>query len=91
MTLDPLFQATNILLHIEDETVLIDGEEAEIKDPSARKITEKSVTFETRDLRGRIHIQNTSNQLPIERPRFSCTSCGAHPWMSGILAAWFVV
>ena len=50
MTLD--LQASNILLRIEDETVLKDGEEAEIKGPSAKKITGKSVVFETRDLPG---------------------------------------
>ena len=53
MTLD--LQASNILLRIEDETVLKDGEEAEIKGPSAKKITGKSVVFETRDLPGPLH------------------------------------
>lgn len=47
MTLD--LQASNILLRINDEIVLKDGEEAEIASPSSRKITEQSVVFETRD------------------------------------------
>lgn len=48
----PDLQASNILLRIEDETVLKDGEEAEIKGPSSRKIIGQSVIFETRDLHG---------------------------------------
>ncbi|KAF8166033.1 kinase-like domain-containing protein [Crassisporium funariophilum] len=42
-------QASNILLRIQDEIVLKDGEEAEIESPSSRKITGQSVVFETRD------------------------------------------
>jgi serine/threonine protein kinase len=49
-TLD--LQASNILLRIEDEIILKDAEEAEIKGPSSRKITGQSVVFETRDLPG---------------------------------------
>jgi len=45
-------QAKNILLRIGDPTVLKDAEEVEIKEPSARKITEQTVIFETRDLPG---------------------------------------
>jgi serine/threonine-protein kinase SRPK3 len=47
-------QASNILLRIDDETVLKDGEEAEIQGPSARKITGESVVFETRDFPGTV-------------------------------------
>jgi serine/threonine-protein kinase SRPK3 len=42
----------NILLRIEDQTVLKDGEEEEIKHPSSRKVTEEATIFETRDLPG---------------------------------------
>ncbi|KIM35934.1 hypothetical protein M413DRAFT_78930, partial [Hebeloma cylindrosporum] len=45
-------QPLNILLRIDDETVLKDAEEAEIKSPSARKITEESVIFACKDLPG---------------------------------------
>ncbi|KXN88038.1 SRSF protein kinase 3 [Leucoagaricus sp. SymC.cos] len=45
-------QAKNILLQIEDPTVLEEAEEGEMKEPSARKITEETVVFETRNLPG---------------------------------------
>ncbi|KAF8495459.1 hypothetical protein F5888DRAFT_1576951, partial [Russula emetica] len=39
-------QARNILLRIEDPTVLEDVEENEIKEPSSRKITELTTIFD---------------------------------------------
>jgi len=45
-------QAKNILLRIQDQTVLRDAEEAEIKYPSASKVTEEATIFATRDLPG---------------------------------------
>jgi serine/threonine-protein kinase SRPK3 len=45
-------QAKNILLRIDDPTVLKDAEEAEIEQPSPRKITEQTIIFETSDLPG---------------------------------------
>lgn len=50
LTLD--LQAKNILLRIQDQTVLRDAEEAEIKYPSASKVTEEATIFATRDLPG---------------------------------------
>ncbi|KAJ3718143.1 kinase-like domain-containing protein [Lentinula raphanica] len=47
-------QAKNILYTIADPRVLKDSEEAEFKDPSARKISEDTVIFQTRDLPGPI-------------------------------------
>ncbi len=45
-------QARNILLRIEDPTVLRDAEDDEFKEPSSRKITGLTTIFETRDLLG---------------------------------------
>ncbi|KDR84395.1 hypothetical protein GALMADRAFT_237244 [Galerina marginata CBS 339.88] len=45
-------QARNILLRIEDESVLKEGEEEEIKFPSPRKITEQSAIFAMKELPG---------------------------------------
>ncbi|KAF8076835.1 putative CDK4/6 [Lyophyllum atratum] len=42
-------QARNILLRIEDQTVLKEGEEAEIETPSSRKIIGQTVVFESKD------------------------------------------
>jgi hypothetical protein len=39
-------------LRIADPTVLKDTEEAEIEEPSSRKIIEKTIIYETRDLPG---------------------------------------
>ena len=64
MTLD--LQALNILLRIEDETVLKDAEEAEIEDPSPRKITEEeSVVFEGRALPGPLRRWIGAKSSPV--------------------------
>ncbi|KAF5327179.1 hypothetical protein D9619_004395 [Psilocybe cf. subviscida] len=45
-------QASNILLGLENETVLSDMEKAELKRPSSRKITDQTVIFKTIDSTG---------------------------------------
>jgi serine/threonine-protein kinase SRPK3 len=63
LTLD--LQPSNILLHIHDETVLKDGEEAEIEHPSARKIIGETVVFETRDLPGPVRRWLGGKSRPV--------------------------
>jgi len=58
-------QPKNILLRIADPTVLKDAEEAEIKEPSARKTTEQTVIFETRDLPGPVERWIWSGSRPV--------------------------
>ncbi|KDR66909.1 hypothetical protein GALMADRAFT_106079 [Galerina marginata CBS 339.88] len=58
-------QANNILLRIQDEIVLKDGEEAEIECPSSRKITAQSVVFETRDHPGSLRRWMGSKSGPV--------------------------
>jgi serine/threonine-protein kinase SRPK3 len=60
LTLD--LQATNILLRIEDETVL---KEAEIEGPSARKSTGQSVVFETKVLPGPLNRWIGRKSAPV--------------------------
>ena len=58
-------QPKNILLRIHDQTVLKDGEEAEIKRPSSRKFTEQTAIFETRDLPGPLRRWINGNSAPV--------------------------
>ncbi|KAJ3739984.1 putative CDK4/6 [Lentinula detonsa] len=58
-------QARNILFSIGDSTVLKDGEEAELKQPSSRKIFGDTVIFETRDLPGPIERWVQKRSQPI--------------------------
>lgn len=46
----PDLQVKNILLRIQDKTVLKDTEEDELKTPRVRKITDQTVVFETKDM-----------------------------------------
>ncbi len=58
-------QPKNILLRIGDPTVLKDAEEAEIEEPSSRKITEQTIIFETRDLPGPLDRWIWSGSRPV--------------------------
>jgi hypothetical protein len=58
-------QPKNILLRIADPAVLKDAEEAEIEEPSPRKITEQTIIFETRDLPGPMERWIWSGSRPV--------------------------
>ncbi|KAJ3772497.1 putative CDK4/6 [Lentinula raphanica] len=58
-------QAKNILHTIADPQILEDCEKAEFKDPSARKITERTVIFKTRDLPGPIDRWLAGQSQPV--------------------------
>ncbi|KDR84397.1 hypothetical protein GALMADRAFT_237246, partial [Galerina marginata CBS 339.88] len=58
-------QAKNILLRIEDKTVLREGEEEEIKFPSPRKITGQSAIFAMKELPGSVHRWIGLKSVPV--------------------------
>ncbi|KAG6902621.1 hypothetical protein C0995_014227 [Termitomyces sp. Mi166 len=58
-------QASNILLRIQDKTILKDAEEFEIKRPSSRKFTENTILFESRDVPGPLNRWIGRNSTPV--------------------------
>ncbi|KAG6834735.1 hypothetical protein H0H93_007754, partial [Arthromyces matolae] len=57
--------ATNILMTLLDKSIYKEGEEEELNDPSARKILEDSIIFETRELPGSMRRWVDVKAIPI--------------------------
>ncbi|KAF9479122.1 putative CDK4/6, partial [Pholiota conissans] len=58
-------QPSNILLHIQDETVFKEAEEKEMQHPTERKISEETVIFGTMDLEATLRRWIGPNSKPV--------------------------